>query len=93
MATTKTVESSSKKTTPAKKAAPKAATPKTAKPATAKPATTRKRTVKTPIITSDERYRMIEVTAYYIAERSGFGDNHLDHWLAAEKEIDSQLNA
>lgn len=93
MATTKTAESSSKKTTTAKKAAPKSVVPKTTPSATAKPATTRKKTVKTPIITSDERYRMIEVSAYYIAEKSGFGDNHLDYWLAAEKEVDNQLNA
>lgn len=39
------------------------------------------------------RVQMIEVAAYYIAEKHGFDQQHMDHWLAAEQEIDRQLNA
>ncbi len=44
-------------------------------------------------ITSASRLEMIEVAAYYIAEKRGFDQQNMDHWLAAEKEIDRQLNA
>lgn len=33
------------------------------------------------------RYRMIEVSAYLIAEKDGFASNPIDYWLAAEAEI------
>jgi len=88
MAATKTTASSAKKTTSAKKAAPKPASDKSAKPAV-----TRKKTVKPAIITSEERYKMIEVAAYYIAEKKGFGHSHMDSWLEAEQEINAKLNA
>lgn len=90
MATTKTTESSSKKT-PAKKAAPKVAAEKPAK--TTSPKTPRKKVGKSTILTSEERYKLISTAAYYIAEKHGFGDQHLDYWLAAEKEVDAKLNA
>lgn len=93
MATSKTSDSTAKKTASAKKAAPKtSSTPKAAK-STATSATPRKKTIKPAIITSDERYKMIEVAAYYIAEKNGFGHDHLGHWLQAEQEIDAKLNA
>jgi len=85
MAATKATESPAKKTTAAKKAAPKEKT--------SKPASTRKKTAKPAIITSEDRYKMIEVAAYYIAEKSGFGHNHMDYWLQAEQEVDAKLNA
>lgn len=88
MATTKTTETTGKKTSPAKKAAAKTAAPKTA----AKSATPRKKTTKSSVITSEERYRMIETAAYYIAEKNGFSTNNMDHWLAAEQEVDTKLN-
>ncbi len=37
--------------------------------------------------TPEERYRMVETAAYFIAERSGFSGNNADHWIAAELEI------
>lgn len=86
MASTKATESTAKKTT-AKKAAAK-----TVEKA-AKPASTRKKSLKPAIITSDERYKMIEVAAYYIAEKNGFGHDHQHYWLQAEQEIDAKLNA
>ena len=36
---------------------------------------------------------MIVVAAYYIAEKKGFGHNHMDYWLEAEQEINAKLNA
>jgi hypothetical protein len=38
-----------------------------------------------------ERYKMIEVAAYYIAEKNGFAGHAADYWIAAEKEIDKKL--
>jgi len=80
--------------TSAKKPAAKPAAPrKTA--ATAKaPAASRTRKAAAPTAVSPEqRYRMIQDAAYYIAERHGFtGDNHA-FWLQAEQEIDSRLAA
>jgi len=34
-----------------------------------------------------QRYRMIEIAAYFIAEKDGFASNPVDYWLAAEAEI------
>lgn len=43
-------------------------------------------------VTPEERHRMIEEAAFYIAEKRGFapGDDAAD-WAAAEAEIDEQL--
>ncbi len=40
---------------------------------------------------AQERYRMVETAAYYIAERSGFQGCTTDHWAAAEIEIANKL--
>lgn len=37
--------------------------------------------------TPEERYRMVEVTAYFIAERNGFQGDATEHWVAAEREV------
>ncbi|MCX7193295.1 MAG: DUF2934 domain-containing protein [Proteobacteria bacterium] len=85
----------------AKKAPVKKAT--VAEPATAKPATkpavkkaaapkarpAAKQEVAQP--SAQERYRMVETAAYYIAERSGFQGCTTDHWAAAEIEIAAKL--
>ncbi|WP_029146626.1 DUF2934 domain-containing protein [Methylophilus sp. 5] len=89
MASSKTTDTSAKKTTTVKKAAPKTAAPEKA----TKPAASRKKTAKPAIITSEERYKMIEVAAYYIAEKKGFGHQHMDYWLEAEQEINAKLTA
>ena len=94
MASSKTTDASTKKVTTAKKAAaPKTAPKKTASEKAAKPATSRKKTAKPAIVTSEERYKMIEVAAYYIAEKKGFGHDHMNYWLEAEQEINAKLNA
>ena len=61
------------KKTPVKKAATPGTKP-AAKKMTAKP-------------TPEERYRMVQTAAYFIAERNGFGGCSVDHWVTAEIEI------
>jgi hypothetical protein len=39
----------------------------------------------------EERYRMVEMAAYFIAERHGFQGNSTEHWAAAELEIAGML--
>lgn len=41
--------------------------------------------------TPEERYRMVETAAYYIAEQHGFQGRSDEHWAAAEREIVKQL--
>lgn len=41
--------------------------------------------------TPEERYRMVQIAAYFIAERNGFGGCATDHWATAEIEIASLL--
>lgn len=88
MASTKTAENGTKKSA-TKKAAPKAATAASA----GKSPASRKKTSAPAITTSASRLQMIEEAAYYIAEKSGFNNQQLEHWLAAEKQVDGQLNA
>jgi len=64
-----------KVTTPVKKAA----APKKSAPKT------------TSKIGPEERYRMTEVAAYYIAERDGFAGNPSDYWIKAEAQINLLL--
>jgi len=52
------------------------------KPAAKKPSTK---------LTPEERYRMVQTAAYFIAERNGFGGCSTDHWATAEIEIASLL--
>jgi hypothetical protein len=41
-----------------------------------------------------ERHRLVEVAAYYIAERRGFGGgSHHDDWVQAEREVDAMIAA
>lgn len=42
--------------------------------------------------TPEERYRMVETAAYFIAERSGFRGCTTEHWAAAEIEIAARLD-
>ena len=74
------------KKTPAKKAAPKAAV--AAKKPAAKAAVAAKKSAVTP----EQRYKMIEEAAYYIAERHGFNGDSAYFWSLAEAEINAKLN-
>ena len=47
-----------------------------------------------PRIGFEERHHLIEVAAYYIAERRGFhGASSHDDWLQAEREVDAMIEA
>jgi hypothetical protein len=79
---------------PKKAAAKKAAiAPKSAAvkktPAKAPAKSLEKQTVAQP--SAQERYRMVETAAYYIAERSNFQGNTVEHWAQAEIEISAKL--
>ena len=39
----------------------------------------------------EERYRMVETAAYFIAEQHGFQGRNDEHWAAAEREIAAKL--
>lgn len=95
-----------KKTTAAattKVAAKKPATVKKAAAATAKPAAPA--AVKKPAVaaksapakasstpTPEQRYRMVQDAAYFIAEKNGFKAGSMDYWIAAEIEIEAVLS-
>lgn len=70
------------KKSPAKKVVAKKSPAK--KPAAAAP--------KTPAITPEQRYKMIEETAYYIAERHGFNGDSAYFWSLAEAEVNNRLS-
>ena len=42
--------------------------------------------------TPEQRYRMVQEAAYYIAEKSGFVAGSMDYWIAAEAEIEALLS-
>lgn len=96
MAATKS-KSDSKPSTP-KTSTPEAA-PKKAAPAAAKKPVTTNAPAKNPAaakkpaapqahkISPEERYRMVEVAAYYLAESNGFGGSPVGYWTAAEVQI------
>ena len=73
-----------KKKAPAKKPLAAGIKPEATNP---KPAATGKAAKPTP----EERYRMVETTAYYIAERHGFQGRSDEHWAAAELEVAARL--
>ena len=43
--------------------------------------------------TLEERYRMVETAAYFIAEQHGFHGRSDEHWAAAERAIAGKLGA
>lgn len=83
-------KTAAKSTKVAQKAPNKAKASIAQKPAnsTAKTVSTRKTSAKP---TPEERYRMVEMTAYFIAERNGFQGDSTEHWAAAEREIAAKL--
>jgi hypothetical protein len=81
---TATVAETRKTKSPPVKKAPEKKAPVTK----AKPATPKKSAVKP---TPEERYRMVETTAYFIAERNNFQGDSTEHWAAAELEIAAKL--
>lgn len=96
-----TSKATTAKTTSKPAAAKKAAAPKTTgtkKPAAAKKpaaekklAAPRKTAAKKTAVGPEERYRMVEVAAYFLAERNGFAGSPVDYWTAAEIQISKLL--
>lgn len=43
------------------------------------------------VVSGFERYKMIEVAAYYLAEKNSFTGNASDYWIEAEKMIDAKV--
>ncbi len=82
-------KAATKKPAPAKKPAPKKAAPK--KDPAKKPTTKKASAPKSATMSGFERYKMIEVAAYYLAEKKGFSGHSADYWIAAEKEINKKL--
>jgi hypothetical protein len=81
-----------KATTTKAEAKPKAAAkPKTAvkKDAPAKKAVAKPAAKKTKATTKNSqlRYKMIEVAAYYLAEKDGFAGSPVEYWIAAESQF------
>ena len=95
MATPKatTAKTTTSETTAAAKkpAAPKTEATKKAA-AAKKPATAKKTAPKTSNVGPEERYRMVEVAAYFLAERNGFAGNPVEYWAAAEIQISKLLS-
>lgn len=57
----------------------------------AKTTSSKTTTAKTRKISAEERYKMIEVAAYYIAEHNHFQGNAIDFWIAAEEEVNKKI--
>lgn len=72
------------KATAAKKVSAPAAAAK--KPSTRKAAAPAKSKM-----SAEERYRMVEVAAYFLAERNHFSGNPVEYWSAAEQQISKLL--
>ncbi len=76
------------KKSPAKKAVAKAAPEKKS---AAKAAPKAAPVSKKPEITPEQRYKMVQEAAYYIAERHGFNGDSSYFWTQAEEEINAKL--
>lgn len=84
-----------KKPAAKKSAVAKPATKKTVaakKPAANKAASKKPVASKTNKTSAEERYRMIEVAAYFMAERNKFAGNPVSYWSAAEIQIKKMLD-
>ncbi|MDO8962066.1 MAG: DUF2934 domain-containing protein [Methylophilus sp.] len=84
MATAK--KESSEKVAPKKTATKSATAKKTTEVKKAAP----KKASKSAQASPAERYRMVEVAAYYIAEKNEFAGNATDYWIQAEIEINAK---
>ena len=62
----------------------------TASKAAKKPAVAAKKSA-APKVSPEERQRMIEREAYFIAEKQGFQGDPQAHWAEAVKKIDAML--
>jgi len=44
-----------------------------------------------PSVTPEQRYRMVQESAYYLAEKAEFNGDSIEHWLTAEQEINERF--
>lgn len=98
----KTTKKTTKKSVPTKSAvtgAKKKATKKTtakkktaAKKKATKKAPAKKKTPAKRVISSEERYQMIQTAAYFRAQQASFQGDPQSFWTEAEKEIDAMLS-
>lgn len=99
MATKKTpTKKSVKATGPAK--SPVTTQKSAAKKAPSKKATARKAPAAKPAestapdrVSPEERYKMVQEAAYYLAEKQHFVVDSLEVWVEAEKQVDAMLAA
>ena len=90
------IKDSGKTVKPKKTAAPKAAAksaPKTSaakKTTTSTKKTTTVKKTKSAVSDQEQHYKMVEVAAYYLAEKDGFAGSPVDYWIAAELQISKQ---
>ncbi len=89
MTETKNAETTAKpkKATAKPKTATKASTAKKPATSTRKPAAKK---AKATAVSPEHHYRMVEVAAYYLAEKDGFTGSPVDYWIAAELQIGKQ---
>ena len=86
----KTKKATATKTTAAKAAAKPKTTTATKKASASKTTAAKKpaaKKTKAADMTPEHRYRMIEVAAYYLAEKDGFAGSPVEYWMAAELQI------
>lgn len=79
------------KTSPAKTSPAKATPAKSAKPPAAKASTTAKPRSRSKAPTPEQRYKMTQEAAYYLAEKGGFAGDAAEYWIRAEAQIDTLL--
>jgi len=87
-----------KKTTTTKVAAKPSTTTAKKATTTTKAKTVKASTAKAPVkakavkkIGAEQRYKMVEMAAYYIAERNSFEGSPSDFWIQAEAQIEAML--
>ena len=76
-----------------KAAAPKAAPKKAAAPKAAAPKKiAAKKSAAKYVPSPEQRYRMVQDAAYFLAEKNGFAGGALGYWVAAEAQIEALLS-
>ena len=43
-------------------------------------------------ISAEDRYKMVEISAYYIAEHNNFQGNAIDFWVTAEAGVSKKID-
>lgn len=76
----------------AKPAAKKASTATSKKATTSKSKSSAGSSELSIKISPEERYRMVEVAAYFLAERNAFAGSPVEYWSTAEAQINKLLS-